>query len=295
MDIEQLKTFISLTKTKNFTRTAEELNVVQSTITTRIKLLEDLIGEKLFIRKTRSVEITEAGRAFQTYAQKTIEVMNEGLEAIRIQTHFNNRIVIGGLNSIWDGPIFKSVREFYRKNERTAIRLVTDHSQDIIEKIYQGIIDIGFVYIHPRSSVYKVLSYGDESISLVGSKELKMKSKISLKDLKKYPYIHFHWGSPYSEWFEREVGMHEAMRLRIDSTSVFLRMLMNGDGIGFLLDNIAEPFIQNGDLQRLEIESAKLPPSRTVYVIYLSEKEDKVKPLLDFLQLRSDNHAIHHP
>lgn len=286
MDIEQLKTFISLTKTKNFTRTAEELNVVQSTVTTRIKLLEEFIGEKLFIRKTRSVEITEAGRTFQTYAQKTIEVMSEGIEAARTRTQFHNRIVIGGLNSIWDSPIFDIVKKFYKENERTAIRLVTGHSQDIIEKIYQGIMDIGFVYVHPRSSAYKVLTFGNESISLVGSKEFAIKSRISLKEIKKYPYIHFHWGSPFSEWFEQEIGKHESMRLRVDSTSVFLRMLVNGDGIGFLLDHIAEPFIKNGDLQRLTIEIAKLPPSRPIYVIYLSEREDKVKPFLDFLNLK---------
>lgn len=67
LDHEQLNTFLSLTKTKNFTRTAEELNIVQSTVTTRIKSLEEEIGEKLFSRKTRHVEMTQEGKTFYEY------------------------------------------------------------------------------------------------------------------------------------------------------------------------------------------------------------------------------------
>ena len=55
METEQIEAFLTLVKTKNFTRAAEELNVVQSTITARIKMLEQSVGKELFKRETRKV------------------------------------------------------------------------------------------------------------------------------------------------------------------------------------------------------------------------------------------------
>lgn len=58
MDYELLKTFICLANFKNFTKTAEQLHVVQSTITSRIKHLEDNVGKSLFIRTNKNVVLT---------------------------------------------------------------------------------------------------------------------------------------------------------------------------------------------------------------------------------------------
>jgi LysR family transcriptional repressor of citA len=53
MDHDLLITFTLLAKLKNFTKTAEQLHVVQSTITSRIKTLENNIGEHLFVRTNK--------------------------------------------------------------------------------------------------------------------------------------------------------------------------------------------------------------------------------------------------
>ncbi|HET7580790.1 MAG TPA: LysR family transcriptional regulator [Bacillales bacterium] len=75
MDLEQVEAFLTVARTQNFTRAAEELNVVQSTITARIKMLEQNVGKELFKRRTRSVEITPAGETFFPYAERIMESM----------------------------------------------------------------------------------------------------------------------------------------------------------------------------------------------------------------------------
>ena len=51
MNTESIKTFIMLSKMKNFTRTAERMYVAQSTVTNRICELENETGKKLFVRR----------------------------------------------------------------------------------------------------------------------------------------------------------------------------------------------------------------------------------------------------
>jgi len=102
MEFEQLVAFLHVARERNFTRAAEQLNVVQSTVTARIQMLEQAAGKKLFARRTRSVELTPAGEALLPYAEQVMESVKGGLDALGLQPDFESRFVVGGLNSIWD-------------------------------------------------------------------------------------------------------------------------------------------------------------------------------------------------
>ena len=70
MNIEFLKTFITLSNVKNFTKTADTHCIVQSTVSNRIKELENYIGQKLFIRSNNDIELTPSGEILLKYAYK---------------------------------------------------------------------------------------------------------------------------------------------------------------------------------------------------------------------------------
>ena len=67
MNTEELKTFITLCKVKNFTLAAEQMFIAQSTVTNRIVELEKDLGKKLFDRASKKVILTEEGRIFLKY------------------------------------------------------------------------------------------------------------------------------------------------------------------------------------------------------------------------------------
>ena len=68
MDIGSIRTFMVLAYTKNYTRTADQLFVAQSTVTNRINELEKELGFPLFKRTNRSVDLTPEGEQFMIYA-----------------------------------------------------------------------------------------------------------------------------------------------------------------------------------------------------------------------------------
>lgn len=294
MDFEQLKTFVSLANNKNFTRTAEEMNVVQSTVTARVKLLEGEVGEQLFIRKTRNVEITNAGKTFLSYAIQTLEIMNEGIKTTRIQSNFNNNLVIGGMNSLWDTPIFDQINSYQSCNPETAMRLITGHSKDIIEKIQYGLIDVGFVYNPSHSPLYNIHTIREEPIVLVGSAQLVEKlGSIKSEDIKNIPFIHYNWGTEFSEWFEMEIGKHETMRYRVDHTGVAVRLLLSGEGIGFMLGSIIESYKREGLLMQVPFNPRTNIPTRKVNMVSLKSKKEKVDTFLQYM-VSKNNGVIDH-
>ena len=79
MNTEELKTFIFLSKVKNFTLAAEQMFIAQSTVTNRISELEKEVGKRLFTRGSKTVALTEEGKIFLKYAERIIELQETSL------------------------------------------------------------------------------------------------------------------------------------------------------------------------------------------------------------------------
>ena len=105
MDIESLKTVITLASTKSFTRTANQMFVAQSTVTNRINELEKELKLKLFNRTNKTVELTPDGERFRLYAEQVLELTQTSLAEIANTRHFENHLRIGSADSIYEGHL----------------------------------------------------------------------------------------------------------------------------------------------------------------------------------------------
>jgi DNA-binding transcriptional LysR family regulator len=76
MDIYQLRYFLAVVETSNFSRAAERAFVSQPTLSTGIKKLETELGTPLFNRDSRNISLTEAGRRFLPHARTIIYECN---------------------------------------------------------------------------------------------------------------------------------------------------------------------------------------------------------------------------
>lgn len=64
MDLKVLRSFVEIAREQSFTAAAEKLSVTQPTLSRQIADLEEELGQKLFERTTRSLELTEKGTSF---------------------------------------------------------------------------------------------------------------------------------------------------------------------------------------------------------------------------------------
>lgn len=96
MDTNTLRTFIALAQIKNFTKTAQQLFVAQSTVTNRIHDLETELGKELFVRTHKQVDLTPAGEKFLEYAQRFIDLEISAFQDLQSPTAYAQKIHIGG-------------------------------------------------------------------------------------------------------------------------------------------------------------------------------------------------------
>ena len=72
MELRQLRYFVKVAETLNFSEAAKVLCITQSTLSQQVKQLENELGTTLLVRSSHSVAMTEAGRELLPYAQKTL-------------------------------------------------------------------------------------------------------------------------------------------------------------------------------------------------------------------------------
>ena len=83
MDLNQIRSFLAVTQTLNFTNAARQNGVPQSTISRQISDLESQLGVRLFYRTRRDVQLTQEGRTFLPYALEMMEASQKGAFAVR--------------------------------------------------------------------------------------------------------------------------------------------------------------------------------------------------------------------
>ena len=83
MHLNQIASFLAVSKTLNFTGAARQLGVPQSTISRQISDLETQLGVRLFYRTKRDVQLTDEGRLFLPYAQEIADAARKGTYAVK--------------------------------------------------------------------------------------------------------------------------------------------------------------------------------------------------------------------
>ena len=112
MDTTTLRTFIALAQIKNFTKTAQQLFVAQSTVTNRIRDLEMELGVPLFIRSHKQVDLTASGQKFLDYAQRFVSLELTALQDIQSSPTYAQKVNIGTTNTIYESHLQRRIRSY---------------------------------------------------------------------------------------------------------------------------------------------------------------------------------------
>ena len=167
MDTTTLRTFITLAEIKNFTKTAQQLFVAQSTVTNRIRDLETELGVALFIRNHKQVDLTPAGLKFLEYAQRFIELETTALQDVQASPTYAKKINIGTTNTIYECHLQKKIRAYLHTNPDISLGVTISHTLDMLQKLQDGMLDAVFSFSAIFRDGYICQPYRTDTLVLV--------------------------------------------------------------------------------------------------------------------------------
>jgi DNA-binding transcriptional LysR family regulator len=147
VELRHLEYFVAVAEERHFTRAAERLLVSQSGLSASVRSLERELGARLFLRNTRSVELTEAGRALLTEAHRTLAGMRAAKEAVAaVQGLLRGTLAVGSeqcMLSAIDVPAL--LARFRTLHPKVEIQLRQAGSQALADDVAAGHLDLAFV------------------------------------------------------------------------------------------------------------------------------------------------------
>lgn len=153
MELRQMRHFIAVAEHENFTRAAQSMHIVQSALSTSIKQLEEELGAPLFIRSTRQVRLTMAGKVFLDYA-RTIGAFVEkaSQEVAAIVALKTGTLSIGTVQSV---PPFidlpQLLETFIRRSPDFDVKLCQGSSAKLNAKVHNQQIDLAIMPVEEVS------------------------------------------------------------------------------------------------------------------------------------------------
>jgi DNA-binding transcriptional LysR family regulator len=140
-DTELLRSFVAVAESGGFTSAAKRLNSTQSTISAQIQRLEEEAGHPLFVRSTRSVQLTSAGETLLGYA-RTILRLNEDARLRLSGVRHTGRVRVGANEDLTDSWLPKVLQHFGRQYPEVEVELEIGIGPRLFEKVATQELDL---------------------------------------------------------------------------------------------------------------------------------------------------------
>ena len=266
MNLDHIWTFLEVADTGNFNRAARNLNVTQSTVSARIKSLEENFGHALLTRGHAGCELTAAGHQFRRYATGIQRLWQKSHQAVTLRPGFRSVLAIGAQVSLWERLVLDWIAWMREKVPDVALRVEADYSSSQMRQLADGLLDIGVMY-QPRHTpglvVEKLL---EENLVLVATDDREV-SPGWIED-----YVFVDWGDVFLTEHAEAFPQMETAAVAVGLGALGLQYILKYGGSGYFPLRVVQPLIDEGRLYRL----AGAPiVRRPAYVVYRTDPADQ--------------------
>ena len=141
LDLELLRSFVSVVDAGGFTRAGERVHRTQSTVSQQIKRLEEDIGQPLLIRTAKDVTPTEAGETLLSYARRLLSLAEEARDVLSRPGH-EGAVRLGVPEDFAAYRLTKLLAAFSRSHPTLRLDVRADQSAHLRRDLERGELDL---------------------------------------------------------------------------------------------------------------------------------------------------------
>lgn len=167
MEFNQLESFLKVVKYKSFSKAAKELYLTQPTVSNNIQNLEKELKTTLLDRKSKTITLTDSGKAFYKYAVELINVRDQAkLSVIEHSSKIEGKIQINASSIPKQYVLPYIIKDFTQRYPLVAFTITNKNSKDIVDDILNGKETFGIVGAKYPSKTLNYLNFYEDELVL---------------------------------------------------------------------------------------------------------------------------------
>lgn len=287
MDLHKLKTFKTVAAFLNFNQAAHYLNCAQSTVSSQIKSLEEEIGELLFRRAGKRIQLTTAGEKMVGYANKLLAIEKEAIADITGTKAPPGTVSLRGPEAIIDGYFPTLIQAILVQHPTVQFDISNCLESNIENELQIENVDLAFIfsdYISSANLITEKIFTEQLILTALPTHPLAGKNRVDASDLYGETLIFLKTGCGYGLPFRQLLNTHivnPVSIIEMTSVEAIKKCVKNGMGLTILPEISVRKEIQNKELVALNwIKDLATP------ILMVWHKDKRVSEVLgSFMQL----------
>jgi DNA-binding transcriptional LysR family regulator len=283
LDLQAIKTFLTLADLKRLSLCAEQLCLTKSAVSSRIKQLEEQLDQALFVRSHEGMSLTPAGRQFYQHAIAMQQRWQQAKRELAQQQTSSGLLRLGAHPSLAGDLLFRWGSALNQRDPHLNIHLEADYSGIIARQVASGALDAGLIFINDTAAGLVVEQVAEDKLLMVSNRAT------SLAQVCTDNYLYIDWGWGYNAAHSERLPQLQSSRLTCGFAALGLPWLLDNGGCAYLPQRQVAPLLQSAALHRV----ADAPEfKRPIFVTYT---RDAQKSLLLHVALSSLHEVLAQP
>ncbi len=238
MDTETARTFLEVTAAGSFVAAAERLHVTQSTVSARIRQLEEQLGCPLFVRTKTGAAPTPAGLRFHRHAVAMLRLWEQARQEAALPAGHRALLRIGSEAGLWNRLLHRWIPWMRRNAPDIALRCEVGLPDGLLQRLREGVLDLAVMYSPRAVPGLTVRLLLEEPLVL-----LRIAGNCGAGD---EPYVHIDWGDDFQRKFRLRHPDAPAMPVSIGVGTLGLEYLKQCGGTGHFPRGLVQPLLDEG-------------------------------------------------
>lgn len=293
INMNHLRIFECVFRTKSMTLSAQELHLTQSGVSQHIKSLEDVLGVKLFDRIKQRLVPTPSATTLYEKCTQGLSTIEQALTEIKGgEKTFSGTVHIGIPIEFGNNVVLPILSAFGQKHKRVRFEFSYGYASKMNDLLLSGALDFAFVDEYALDRRIKIDPVYNEQLFLCSSKEYLKKRGFNKEDrsfFESLDIIDYMRGEPLVRmWFKHHFGKSNVdlnVRAILMDVQGIGRMILSGLGVGILPLHLVEKLEREGHTLVRLMGEAK-PLKNKISVAYLPDRTQSITSLAVLEELR---------
>ena len=259
MDIDRARTFLEIMHCGSFLRAAERLNVTQTTVSARIRTLEEELGRQLFVRNRNGARPTPAGREFERFAQSFVQVWERARHQLALPRGSTGTVALGGELSLWNPLVLDWLVAMRERRPDIAVHAHVGVPDQLLEQLRTGMLDVAVLYAPKLLPGFRVELLQEEQLVLVRTPPKAGEGAGRLD------YVHVDWGPSFAARHGSGAHLFGEPGVMVGLGQLGLSYILRAGGMGYFRKGTVAPHVAAGELEPVPGAPEFTYPAYAVY------------------------------